>query len=380
MRRLLPLLLCLVLLSGVAIAEMVFRDIIQEESKAGDTTGETLFGEEPAELEAPISEPVEILISAAGDVTLGGNTKGKTSTIYKNTLAAHGGDLSYFFANVYDIFSQDDLTLVNFEGVLTNATKYKNNNEYVFRAPPEHVEVLTLGSIEAVSLENNHVMDFYQQGYDDTVAALEGVGIVYASEGSIGVYETKGVSIAMLAYQTFNNAYSRLMEQVPIDVAEAKAEYDIVIVSFHWGDEGEFSPHDRQVKLGRATIDAGADLVLGHHSHRINPIEYYNGKYIVYSLANCSFSGNSQPSNMDTFIFQQKFTVSDGTVTPGAFRIIPCSISSITAQSGKKSGENDFAITPFEPGGAATQRVIDTMLDNSKGLDYAVKEYPTEWR
>ena len=104
------------------------------------------------------------------------------------------------------------------------------------------------------------------------------------------------------------------------------------------------------------------------------------GKYIVYSLGNFVFSGNSQPSDMDTFIFQQKLIVSDEGVSDGGFRVIPCSISSVTAASGKKSGENDFAATPFEAGSAAAQRVIDTMLKNGKSLEFAVESYPTEWQ
>ena len=147
------------------------------------------------------------------------------SNIYTKALAAHGGDLSYFFANVRDIFSQDDLTLVNFEGVLTNSTKVpgsKQGNDFLFRAPPEHVQALTEGSVEAVALENNHVMDFGQTGYDDTIAALDAAGVVHASEDSMGVFEADGVSIALLAYQTFNNAYERLNEEMPQKQANAE--------------------------------------------------------------------------------------------------------------------------------------------------------------
>jgi len=334
----------------------------------------------PEGLPTPGTEPgsVEIVITAAGDVTLGGNKLGSGSNMYTKALAARGGDLSYFFANVQDYFGTDDLTIVNFEGTLTNRTKHRNN-EFCFRAPPEHVAMLPLGSVEAVALENNHVMDYYQEGYDDTVEALTNAGIVYASDGRPGVYQVKGVTIGMLAYKTFDGQYPRLFEQVPKDIEALRAVCDIVIVSYHWGDEAKYKPNDNQVKLGRATIDAGADLVLGHHSHRVAPIECYNGKYIVYSLGNCVFSGNRQPKDMDTFLFQQKFTVANGQVQTGPFRVIHASISSVTGMSGKKSDTNDLAVTPFAPGSAATKRVIDKMLENGKGLTYAVKAYPTEW-
>ncbi len=372
MRRFsLLILLCYLMTAAVSLAEFTFSDVTPAPSPEGGEAAVSATQAGDAEV---------ILITAAGDVTFGGNArKSSKSNMYTKQLDANEGNLGMFFANVLDIFSQDDLTLVNFEGTLTTATKYKESHEFIFRAPPEHVEALTLGSIEAVALENNHVMDFFEEGYNDTVNALTGAGIVYASEAHMGVYEVRGVSIALLAYQTFDGAYPRLTEKVPLDVAQAKAEHDIVIVSYHWGDEEKYLPNDKQIKLGRETIDAGADLVLGHHSHRVNPIELYNGKYIVYSLANCSFSGNTSPKDMDTFLFQQKFIVADGVTTPGPFRVIPASISSISGLEGKQRADNDLVVTPFEPGSEAAKRVIDKLLDNGRYLNYAVTSYPTDW-
>lgn len=373
-KNLAPLMLA-VLLAGQAHADGFFFS----EPQTPAAPGIQIVDETDA---APSQEgAVEILLTAGGDVTIGGNMlSNPKSNMYTKIVDAAGGDLSYFFANVYDIFSQDDITLVNFEGTLTNETKAREGNEFRFRAPPEHVQALTLSSVEAVALENNHVQDFGEAGYADTVQTLTDAGIVYASESSMGVYEAKGISIALLAYQTFDGAYERIYARMPGDIAAARAEHDIVIVSYHWGTEGAFSPNERQVPLGRATIDAGADLVLGHHSHRIQPIEQYKGKYIVYSLANCVFSGNTRPDNMDTFLFQLKFLVTDGEVTTGDFRIIPCSISSISGQSGAVSAQNDLQVTPFEPGCDAERRVIDMLSENSAGLDYAVTEYPTQWQ
>ena len=321
-----------------------------------------------------------ITITATGDVTLGGNMRDNpASNIYTRALAAHDGDLSYFFANLYDVFASDDMTLVNFEGTLTGVTRPATKNEFCFRADPSHVLALSLSGIEAVSLENNHIMDFGQQGFDDTVSALESQGIVWAGDGHMGLYTVRGVRIGMLAYQTFNGAYADLYERVPLEIEQARQLCDILIVSYHWGAEKDYAPNSNQIRLGRLTIDAGADLVLGHHSHRVNPIECYNGRYIVYSLANCCFSGNARPDDMDTFIFQIRFTVEDGRAVSSAFRVIPASISSVTGTSGKSSGDNDFAPTPFAAGSAAAQRVIDKLIRNGKKLDYAVGSYPTEW-
>lgn len=385
MRKFLTLLMLLVLVANTAGATFIFADP-DEDDTTPDVEASIQIGSGEAsampegETQGTPDEGVEILITAAGDVTLGGNMrKNPSSNMYTKIVEAQEGNLAYFFANVYEYFAQDDMTLVNFEGTLTTATDHKDNT-FCFRAPPEHVQVLTLSSIEAVAFENNHVMDFKQKGYDDTIAAFEQNGIVYSTEAHMGVFETKGVSIAMLAYQLFDNQYPRITEKMPQDIAAARAAgHDIVIVSYHWGVEEDFKPHDRQVALGRATIDAGADLVLGHHSHRINPIEEYNGKYIVYSLANSSFSGNTKPNNMDTFLFQQKFLVKDGEVSNGGFRIIPCSISSNSGLSGAVSDQNDMAVTPFEPGGKGAERVINRMIQEGESLEYGLKHYPTEW-
>ena len=184
----------------------------------------------------------------------------------------------------------------------------------------------------------------------------------------------------MLSYQTFNGKYPAIYAAIEGDIAALRsAGCQLVIVSYHWGEEKDYLPNERQVPLGRATIDAGADLVIGHHSHRINPIEEYNGKYICYSLGNFSFAGNIKPDDMDTFIFQQRFRVyPDGRAQNEGFRIVPCSISS-------QESVNDFKPTPKE--GEAAQAVVDRLLELGAKLEKtykstgvtAVESYPTQW-
>ena len=318
---------------------------------------------------------VLVTITATGDVTIGGDTRKSGKSIFDKELDARGGDLSFPFSNVRDIFEADDLTLVNFEGTLTN-TKSATKNTYSFAAPPEYVQVLTSSSVEAVSLENNHVMDHGEQGYADTCATLEAAGIAYSGHLGSSTFTTDtGVRIGMLAYQTFNGNYTNIYRDMPGDIAQLREDgCDIVIVSYHWGEEKDYVPNERQVPLGRATVDAGADLVIGHHSHRMNPIELYNGKYICYSLGNFSFAGNTRPSDMDTYIFQQRFRVTfDGEVLNDGMRIIPCSISSET-------NRNDFTPTPFTEA-ADIERVTQKLVSlgqeaRSPALEYALESYP----
>ena len=341
----------------------------------------------------PTPEPVKqadgsvlITLTAVGDVTIGRNVQHSGTSIFEKELKKQGGDINFIFRNVKDIFAQDDITIANFEGVLgENLTPpaSKKKNDYLFLGSPDYAQALSNNSVEAVTMENNHIGDFGEEGIASTIAAMESVGVVWSNKDNMGVYETNGIRIGMLAYQIVPPLRSdemqaaELQQKVAADIAKAKETCDLVTVSFHWGKELDYTPRNEspyyQVTLGRAAIDAGADLVLGHHSHRINPIERYKGRYIVYSLANCSFAGNNKPSDMCTFIFQCRFRVKDGEIIDNPFRIIPCRISS-------RRDYNDFAITPFtESSNIST--VISTMTNKSniKNLEYAITNYPLEW-
>jgi len=315
---------------------------------------------------------VVLTITATGDFTIGGDSR-KSSSIWDKELKKQGGDPNFCLANVRDILASDDMTIVNFEGTLTESTyipSSKKNNSFLFSAPTSYASILPNNSIEAVSLENNHVMDHGSDAYQDTKNALSNAGVVWSNSETVGVYEVKGVRIAMLSYLCIDH-WDTLWTQVPNDIANAKAEYDLVIVSFHWGYEKDYAPRDNQIKMGRLAVDSGADLVLGHHSHRINPIEEYNGVYICYSLGNFCFAGNNKPDDMNSYIFQAKLRVGEDGVSSEGFRIIPISISSSTSY-------NNFQPTVLTKS-TAVDAVLTTLRSNGKKLTYAVDHYPTEW-
>ena len=345
--------------------------------------------QEPSSTPEPILQAdgsVLITLTAVGDVTIGRNVQHSGASIFEKELKKQNGDINFIFRNVKTIFEEDDLTIANFEGVLADhysIPSSKKNNDYLFLGDPSYAEALSNNSVEAVTMENNHINDFGDDGIASTIAAMESVGVVWSNKDHMGVYETNGVRIGMLAYQIVpplrsdELQASELQKKVAEDIAAAKETCDIVTVSFHWGKELDYTPRNEspysQITLGRAAIDAGADLVLGHHSHRINPIECYKGRYIVYSLANCSFAGNNKPSDMCTFIFQCRFRIKNGEIIDNPFRIIPCRISS-------RKDYNDFAITPFTET-ANINTIISTLTNktNTKGLDYAITNYPLEW-
>ena len=314
-----------------------------------------------------------LTLSFTGDVTIGTNVQA-SSSIFEKELKKQKGDITFPFRNVRDIFLADDMTMVNFEGTLTTAGKNPKKRDYsfLFRADPSYVAMLPAGGIDTVSFENNHADDMGEEGLKETKETLLAAGIPYASEDEPAIMTVKGVKIGSLAYQTFNGRHDELMEKVPGDIAALRAQgCEFIVVSYHWGAEKDYSPNDNQVRLGRATIDAGADLVVGHHSHRINPIEYYNGKYICYSLGNFSFAGNNKPDDMSSYIFQLRVRVRDGVASSEEFKIIPCRISS-------RTDYNDFTPTPYTKD-THIEAVLRVLKENGRKLEYAVESYPLKF-
>lgn len=386
MRKLIWLLLLLMLLCCAAAAEgdsdISYNDMYNTPTVPPTATpvGYTPTPEPPPATPVPTATPryeadgsVVLTLTAVGDVTIGRNAQHSGSSIFEKELARQDDDINFIFRNIKDIFAQDDVTIINFEGVLAeeySIPREKRENSFLFIGPTSYAEALVNGSVEIATIENNHIDDFGAAGRKSTQNTLTENGIIWADEYNMASYETQGVKIAVLSYKTFDY-YDTLNNKVPREVAAAKEAHDLVIVCYHWGAEKDYYPNDRQQKLAHATIDAGADLIIGHHSHRINPIEEYNGKYIVYSVGNFSFAGNNKPDDMSTFIFQTRFRMKDGEIMSNTFRIIPCRISS-------KTDYNDFAPTPYTEQ-LRIDNVINTMVKNGKYIKNAVTEYPLDW-
>lgn len=149
--------------------------------KPSDGTDDVTVEEEEEESIYESDGSVLITISATGDFTIGGDSR-KSTDIFADELKKQGGDINFTMRNVRDILMADDLTIVNFEGTLTNSTYVPSNkkeNQFLFSAPPSYVSMLSDNGIEAVSLENNHVMDHGEDAYEDTKQTLRDAGIVY---------------------------------------------------------------------------------------------------------------------------------------------------------------------------------------------------------
>ena len=308
---------------------------------------------------AEVSESRTVTVSAVGDCTLGTDESFNTSTNFNAYEAMNG--TSYFFQNVRSILEADDATFANFEGTLTTETA-RESKEYAFKGDPSYTQILTDGSIDVVTLANNHSSDYGAKSLTDTEEALDAAGIDYCIGDKIAVKEVNGIPTAFIGIYVLNDGMAR-EEQVKQTIAAAKQQgAKLVIVAFHWGTEKATEPDETQKSLAHTAIDCGADLVVGHHPHVLQAIEYYKGKYIAYSLGNFCFGGNSAPSDMDTMIFQQTFTIEKGEVqADAAATVVPCSISST-------AGYNDYQPTPTE--GDASTSVIDRL--NTMSANYGV--------
>lgn len=315
-----------------------------------------------ASSESQNTDSVSLTLSVVGDCTLGTDETFDYDTSLNAYYENYGAD--YFLQNVKDIFSTDDLTIANFEGTLTDSDE-REDKTFAFKAPASYASILTGGSVEAVNTANNHSHDYGDQSFDDTLAALDDAGIVHFGYDETAVMDVKGIKVGLVGiYELYDHLERE--QQLKDNIAKVKADgAQLIVVIFHWGNETETVPDSSQTTLGRIAIDEGADLVCGHHPHVLQGIETYKGKNIVYSLGNFCFGGNSSPSDMDTMIYQQTFTIdADGVKKDNVTNIIPCSISSAAYD-----GYNNYQPTPAE--GDEATRILGKINERSSWISTA---------
>ena len=301
----------------------------------------------------------KIVLSTAGDCTLGSDDNFGYNNSFYQVFKNNNNDYSYFFKNVKDIFDKDDITLVNLEGTFTDSN-IKREKAFNFKGPADYVNILKEGSIEVVNIANNHSHDYEEQGYKDTKQTLEDAGVDYCGNSSYYIKDINGIKVGMFGLMDIN---SERYTDVKKAIKHLKDENcNLIIANMHWGIEKDYNQNSAQIKLGHYMIDNGVDLVVGTHPHVIQGIEKYNNKYIIYSLANFAFGGNKNPSDKDTFIYQQTFTFKDNELqNDDNIKIIPALIT-----SDKKI--NNYQPTIAE--GSDAIRVMDKIKTKSSGFEY----------
>nr|WP_295278404.1 CapA family protein [uncultured Blautia sp.] len=346
--------------SAVAASDAQSTDKATAKSEAASDSSDNAVKGESAEdnaAETAHSTPVTLTVSVVGDCTLGTDENFDYDTSLNAYFESYGKE--YFFQNVKSIFEADDLTIANNEGTFTDSYD-REDKTFAFKAPASFAGIYSCSSVEAVNTANNHSHDYGEQSFQDTMKALDAEGVVHFGYDETAVMDIKGVKVGLVGiYELYDHLERE--QQLKDNIAKVKKDgAELIIVIFHWGNEKETVPDSNQTTLGHLAIDLGADLVCGHHPHVLQGIEEYKGRNIVYSLGNFCFGGNSSPSDMDSMIFQQTFTItSDGVKADNVTNIIPCSISS-------EYGYNDYQPTPAE--GDEKTRIMEKIQERSSWI------------
>lgn len=382
-RTLIALLLTMTLLTGTACAQMNYElynpNLTYEQPEAGEAMPvlvDVLDGEElpedvsiiggadgPTQIvvadepqEAEDVWPKTFTITMAGDTTLGSTDELRKRDDCFERVAEEKG-YGWFFSGLSELFATDDLTLINFEGTLTEETQ-KKEKKFNFRGPAEYTDILTLGSVEAVTVANNHTLDYGTQGREDTIANLENAGITVSGNGKLGVFEKNGVKVGMTGYCfPYNNGRKDISEDVR---ALREMGCQIVIASFHWGSEYREDFTGEQRSIGRAAIKAGADIVVGHHPHIVQGVEQYEDSYILYSVGNLVFGGNVDPDDRDAYAARVTFTVHEDHAEAPQLAIVPLRLTAL---------EDGTDYRPVLAEGEEAERIVSRILKRSSKME-----------
>lgn len=351
-------------LGGEEILELidVHGDAAGGAEDAGDVSAddgaEMISLEELAQAEEALEAdvwPKTFTITVAGDTTLGSTDDlRKRDDCFENVAQEKG--YGWFFSGLTSLFGSDDLTLINFEGTLTEETT-KTQKKFNFKGPADYADIVTLGEVEAVNVANNHIIDYGDQGKADTIANLEAAGLIVSGGGLLGIFEKNGVKVGMTGYCF---PYKDSKKDISADVkALREAGCQIVVATFHWGSEYQADFTAEQRSIGRAALKAGADIVVGHHPHIVQGIEAYNDSYILYSLGNLVFGGNVDPDDRDAYAARLTFTVYEDHADAPELTIVPLRLTEL---------EKGTDYRPVLAEGEEADRIVSRILKKSYNM------------
>lgn len=308
----------------------------------------------------PKPEVIQITMSFVGDCTLGRNHKAAYGNSFDEYYDKYGAD--YFLENVRELFSTDDITVINLEGPLTTSEDIQEKT-WNHKGDPAYVQILTDSSVEVAGMANNHRLDYGQSGSDETEQVLSDADVTYCFDDHYAMVEVKGVRVGIVSV---NALEGYRVEKWLREGNQTLREQGCAVVAamVHWGDDKATELNAYQKALGPRIIDMGYDVVVGHHPHVLQGIQEYKGKLICYSLGNFCYGGSKNPADKDSGIFQQTFTIMDGVLQEELqAQFIPCYLSGVTHR-------NDYR--PTLAVGAEAQRIIDKINQYSAMFGFAL--------
>jgi poly-gamma-glutamate synthesis protein (capsule biosynthesis protein) len=320
------------------------------DSQKIETAADLSENGEKTQAAAEANAPSHALISFGGDCTLS-NIQGMSD--FDAVYNANGP--AYFLSGVYDIFANDDFTVVNLEGPLTTQTDAVDKGEppvFWFSSPPEYVQILLDGDVQACNFANNHTLDYGTAGLEQTKATLEAAGLGQFGYNDVLVQDVNGIKIGFYGFAFDSDAGN--IAEITQKVKDQGAE--VIVAYFHDGIESTYTPSTSQINAAYAAIDNGAAAVIMSHPHVIQGTEEYNGGFIAYSLGNFCYGGHTNPSDKDSMIVQLEFERTDDGISCSP-SVIPCSITSTP-------GTNDYR--PSVLTGSEAERVLTKIAEISR--------------
>lgn len=266
-----------------------------------------------------------IVISTVGNCNLGTDTDFIYNRSFPYVLEENNQDYGYFFDGVDEILENDDLTIANLATTFTTS-RSEITNKLNYKGEPEYSSILTEGSVEVVNLANDHTYDYGETGYTDTISSLENAGVMYFGYDNYCIKDVEGIKIGMAGIKGWNEDAAKKNTNKAIQFFKNN-HVDLIIITYQWEMENENMLNSKQTNIARYAIDMGADYVVGYQQSGLQEIEYYNGKYIIYSLGNFILGENKNPEDMNTVIAQQSFHFKNGILTGNTLNLIPCRIS-----------------------------------------------------
>ena len=272
--------------------------------EAGNVDNSPIIIQDEAQTPPPLTmQETELTLTLGGDVVLGTQEKWQDSPEGLPAYLEKYG-MSYPFAHLQELFSNDDMTFVNLECVLKDTAQGKAPDRlYNFRGMTAYTQVLLDASIEQVNLANNHFIDYKMAGRESTRAALDEAGIAHSGFGDLYIWEINGHKIGFGGCREF--VYNQDKETIARDIAALKEEgCEVIIYSCHWGTEYEPLHNRAQESMAKAAIAAGADIIIGTHPHVVQGINQIDGAVVLYSLGNLMFGGTHDMTTFDGLLLR----------------------------------------------------------------------------
>ena len=297
-----------------------------------------------------------IRITFLGDCTLGGEERSRGSYRgFVRTIERNGMD--WPFRNLVALTASDDLTVANLEGVLSDRDLQRVSKGFNFMGPTSYTAILKAGSVDCVTLANNHSHDYDNAGYADTRKALEEAGVAYFSTDNMVIWRNEeGLMIGFLGVSgsLSGNRAKEYAKQAEFLISSGCAA---VITVMHAGQEYVSEPDGYQRQIVDQAIRYSS-LIVGHHPHIVQGYVLRGEVPVVYSLGNCVFGGNLNPRDHDAIVLQAELSFTDSLLDGITLHFYPISVSG-------ESNHNDYS--PVLLDGADAKRVLKKM-ENSTGV------------